>query len=239
MSLVIVQPGEKLPSLAGVAGDFADWVLAGMRTPGEIATTVYPHRGDAYPGVQDIDAVVITGSSAMVTDNAPWMVAGAGWLRQVVAAGIPVLGICFGHQWLGAALGGRVAPNPRGTEVGSVPVNLSGEAADDPLLGGMPARMLLPLSHRQSLTELPPAAIHLAYSDLEPNQAFRVGERAWGVQFHPEFSAEITRGYLDYHAATVTAAGRDPERLKAAVAENTLGGSILNRFATISGLRQG
>ncbi len=99
--------------------------------------------------------------------------------------------------------------------------------------------MMLPLSHRQSLTELPPAAIHLAYSDLEPNQAFRVGKRAWGVQFHPEFSAEITRGYLDYHAATVTAAGRDPERLKAAVAENTLGGSILNRFATISGLRQG
>ena len=239
MSLVIVQPGEKLPSLAGVAGDFADWVLAGMGVPPGTATTVYPHRGDFYPGVQDIEAVVITGSSAMVTDNAPWMRAGAGWLRQVVAAGIPMLGICFGHQWLGAALGGRVAPNPRGTEVGSVPVSLSGAVAGDPLLGEMPARMMLPLSHRQSLTDLPPGAIHLASSELEPNQAFRVGERTWGVQFPPEFSAVITRGYLDYHAETVTAAGRDPERLKAGVGENALGDRILRRFATISGIRPG
>ena len=239
MSLVIVQPGEKLPSRAGVAGDFADWVLAGMGAPREIATTIYPQRGDAYPRVQDTAAVVITGSSAMVTDNAPWMLAGADWLRQVVAAGIPVLGICFGHQWLGSALGGHVAPNPRGTEVGSVRVTLSREAADDPLLGEMPNRMMLPLSHRQSLTDLPPAAIHLASSDLEPNQAFRVGAQAWGVQFHPEFSAEITRGYLDYHAATVADAGRDPERLKAGVVENRLGDRILRRFATFSGIGAG
>lgn len=234
MGLVILQPGQKLDSLAHVPGEFADWVLVGMGLTTDQAETLYPHRQDAYP--EQADAIVITGSSAMVTDGDDWILEGSQWLKSKSEEGIPVLGICFGHQWLGEALGGKVSANPRGTEVGSVEIRLTQAAEKDPLLGELPGSFHLPVSHRQSVVELPPGAIHLASSDLELHQAFRVGDQTWGVQFHPEFSAEITRGYLDYHAETVLDAGRDPAQLKNAVSENTLGPQILRRFAEIAGL---
>lgn len=234
--LLIVQPGEKLASLESVHGDFADWVGAGMGLGEADTRVVYPHRGDEFPDATGFRAVVVTGASAMVTDDEPWMIRGAAWLAETVRAGVPALGICFGHQWLGKALGGEVADNPRGTEVGTVAVMLTPSAADDPLFSGLPATMPLHVSHRQSVTRLPPAAVHLGASVLEPNHAFRYGEHAWGVQFHPEFSAAVLRGYLDYHAARLAARGLDPAILRQSIVETGHGRQILERFAGLAGL---
>ena len=234
--LLIIQPGEKLPALAGVPGDFADWVRKGMGVPAAGARVVYPHRGDPLPDPAGFRAAVITGSSAMVTDGAPWVSRGAAWIARAVDSGLPLLGICFGHQWLGQALGGRVDDNPRGTEVGTVRVRLTEAARADPLLGGLPAHLPLHVSHRQSVINLPPAALHLAASDLEPHQAFRIGDRAWGVQFHPEFSARILKGYLDYHAPSIRARGGDLRALRDAVTDNGFGGAMLQRFGQLAGI---
>ena len=234
--VLVIQPGEKLATLAGIPGDFADWVRDGMGIAPADTLVVYPHRGDPLPEPVDFRAAVITGSSAMVTDAAPWIGHGAGWLARAAMSGLPLLGICFGHQWLGHALGGRVADNPRGTEVGTVDVQLTRAARTDPLLGGLPATMPLHVSHRQSVVALPPGTVHLAASTLEAHQAFRFGDCAWGVQFHPEFSARILKGYLDYHASSIIAHGGDPASLRDAVTHSEFGSVLLRRFAELTGI---
>ena len=237
-ALVILQPGEKLPSLAEVDGDFADWARRGMGVSRDCAHVVYPHRGDALPDPASVQAALVTGSSAMVTDRASWMENAAHWLRDVVEGGAAVLGICFGHQLLAQALGGEVSDNPRGVEVGTVEVRLQPAATGDPLFTGLPATMNLHVSHRQSVMGLPPGATALARSDLDDHQAFVVGDRAWGVQFHPEFSAPIISGYIEYHAAKGGLV-RDGSTLLAEVRDTPFGGILLRNFARVAGLAGG
>ena len=230
-ALVILQPGEKLPGLAGVAGDFADWALAGMGRPRQGVLVVRPHRGEPLP--EAAAGVVVTGSAAMVTDPDPWIAACARWLAAVVARGVPVLGICFGHQLLAVALGGVVDDNPRGIEVGTVTTRLTPEARRDPLFAPWPPTLAVQVSHRQSVLALPTGAVPLAASRRDPHHAFRYGESAWGVQFHPEFDARIVRAYLDYYRPDLAARGEDPEALATGIHEAPLASGLLARFGAL------
>ncbi|MEN8176524.1 MAG: glutamine amidotransferase [Pseudomonadota bacterium] len=234
--LLIVQPGEKLPSLSGVPGDFADWVRLGAGLAENRVRVVKPHLGEALPPADAFDAVVITGSAAMVTDNADWISTTSRWLVDTVEADKAVLGICFGHQLLAQALGGEVTYNPRGTEVGSVTVTLEGTAAQDPLFEIFPRQMDLFVSHRQIVKRLPEDATSLARSAMDDHQAFVLGRRAWGVQFHPEFSAEITRAHVAYYADTLAAEGTDPEEAARNVRESVFGDRLLRRFCKLAKL---
>jgi GMP synthase (glutamine-hydrolysing) len=171
----------------------------------------------------------------MVNDGEAWQQRTAAWLRDAVEAGVPVLGICFGHQLLAHALGGRVGPNPRGREIGTIDVTVADAAATDPLFGEMPARIELQATHLESVLELPPGAELLASSKLDPHHAFRVsGRPVWGVQFHPEFSAAVTRGYIEAKRDDMRHEGLDWERLLAGVRETPWGGEILARFGQLT-----
>ncbi len=113
--------------------------------------------------------------------------------RRAVEAGVPFLGICLGSQILAAAAGGKVYPGPR-PELGWAPISLTLEGKSDPVLGGEPT---LDVFHWHGDTfDLPPNATHLARSDAYANQAFRVGRRAYGFQFHLEFSVPIIEAVL-------------------------------------------
>jgi GMP synthase (glutamine-hydrolysing) len=150
---------------------------------------------------------------------------------DAVANATPLLGICYGHQLLAHGLGGRVAKNPRGREIGSVDVALTREATGDDLLGGGPAAFRAQTSHVESVLELPPGATLLATTGLDPNNAFRVGRSAWGVQFHPEFDADITRGYLRARRRVIMSEGLDVDRLIAGVGPAPHATAVLRRFA--------
>ncbi len=200
--LVILQPGEKLASLDGIPGGFADWVLDGLGLSPQAALRVRLDQGEALPEVERVGALVITGSSAMVTDPHPWIEPGCDWLRQVAEAGRSILGLCFGHQMLAQAFGGLVDYNPAGIEVGTTRLSLTPAGREDPLLAPLRTDPRVHVSHWQSVLRLPPGAELLASSPLDPHQAFRLGDRIWGLQFHPEFSAAVVQGYLDYHLMT-------------------------------------
>ncbi len=88
--------------------------------------------------------------------------------------------------------------------------------------------------HRQSALRLPEGAVPLAGNAFEPTQAFRVGENAWGLQFHPEFDAEIMRGYVDHLADSLRAEGSDPAALRERVAATATAAQLLGRFARIA-----
>jgi GMP synthase (glutamine-hydrolysing) len=173
----------------------------------------------------------------MVTDRAPWSEALAAWLREAVAAQIPVLGICYGHQLLAHALGGEVEYHPGGIELGTVPVRVTGHAVDDALFGGMPEVFPAQAVHRQSVRRLPPGAVLLAENEFEPHHAYRVGSAAWGVQFHPEFSPLAIASYIEHLAGPGQNSALSAAGLLAQVFPTPQAASILKRFAMVASNR--
>lgn len=229
--LLIVKTGSTLAPIRARRGDFESWITAGLGVALERVRVVSVFEGEALPPSRDCAGAVVTGSSAMVSEREPWSETTAAWLAHAVANATPLLGICYGHQLLAHGLGGRVAKNPKGREIGSVDVALVDAAAGDPLLGGPGERFRAQTSHVESVLALPPGATRLATTALDPNHAFRVGEAAWGVQFHPEFDADITRGYIAGRREAIAAEGLDPERLRADVGPSPRATAVLRRFA--------
>jgi GMP synthase (glutamine-hydrolysing) len=146
----------------------------------------------------------------------------------------PVLGICYGHQLLAHALGGEVTHHPGGVEIGTVAVSLNETAAADPLLGGLPASFPAQAVHWQSVRRLPPGAVLLAGSAHEAHHAFRIGERAWGVQFHPEFSHGALGAYLDGLGELLATEGLDAPAIAARLQATPEAASVLPRFAQLA-----
>lgn len=234
--LLIVKLGDFIPDLVTHRGDFESWISAGL---GNVRVRVVdPRRGEALPLPGEVAGVVVTGSHSMVTDREEWSEITARWLAGRVAEGVPVLGICYGHQLLAHALGGEVWPHPGGLEVGTVHVEPTPAAAADPLFGPWLAdleadRFLAPVAHRQSVRRLPAGATVLARNAFEPHHAFSVGPCAWGVQFHPEFSAQATRGYVNHLSADVRTQGVCASGLMAQVAPSPQASRLLPRFARL------
>jgi len=232
----ILKTGTTFPSILAEHGDFDQWTVNGLETGGKRCRVVNVEGGAGLPDPGDCLAVVITGSHAMVTDDLPWSLEIEKWLPGLLRAEVPLLAICYGHQLLARALGGRVGYHPRGIETGTVEIRLEPEAAGDPLFASMPVRFPANVDHSQSLIELPPGSVRLAVSPHEPCHAFRVGSCAWGVQFHPEFTATIMRLYILAQEARLRDEGHDADALLAGIRETPVAGSILKRFALIAGL---
>ncbi|MDX1457824.1 MAG: glutamine amidotransferase [Marinobacter sp.] len=230
--VVILKTGSTYPAIANAFGDFEDWFVAGLSP--ELEQTIVDVALEAPPGqAQDWDGIVVTGSPAMVSERAPWSERTASWLAQAVEQQVPVLGVCYGHQLLAHALGGQVGFHPNGRESGTFPVRLNEHGCQDPLLGQLPEQFPAQLTHLQSVLTLPPGATLLASSAFEPNQAFRVGSNAWGVQFHPEFSAPIMRAYLEVQSPSLREEGLDPDALIAGVTDTPEAASLLQRFSQL------
>jgi len=102
------------------------------------------------------------------------------------------------------------------------------------LLGGLGVKQFAAqVSHTQSALKLPEGAIRLASDGWDANQAFRVGEKAWGVQFHPEMDADIARTYIQAERGELLAQGQNPEQLLAGVRETPVAAQVLKRFADL------
>ena len=231
--LVIVKLGDTFEALRAQRGDFEHWIADGLDTHALPLLVVDPRRGDALPDPAEVSGAVVTGSHAMVSHREPWSETTAAWLAQLVARDTPVLGICYGHQLLAHALGGEAGNHPRGAEVGTVTVTLDDAAATDQLLHGLPAQFPAHAVHWQSALRLPEGAVRLAGNDHEPVHAFRAGAHAWGVQFHPEFDADVMRGYIDQLAGDLARAGTDPAALREHVVPTDAAAGLLGRFARI------
>jgi GMP synthase-like glutamine amidotransferase len=117
--------------------------------------------------------------------------------------------VCLGAQLLARAGGGRVYPGAAGPELGWAPVELSGEARSDALLAGPPDRVDVLHWHWDTF-DLPPGAVLLASSSRYPNQAFRLGPVAWGLQFHLEVDEVAVAAFLAAFGSDAAAAGTPP-----------------------------
>lgn len=228
--LLIVKTGTAIHQAAG-EGDFDDWITARMGVNGSPVVVRRVDLGERLPAPGTVAAAVVTGSSAMVTDRLDWSERTAEWLEGAVAAGIPTFGICYGHQLLAHAFGGRVGDDPAGREIGTVSVRRRPAAGGDALFGDVPEVFFAQATHEQSVVELPAGAIALADSDHPAVHAFRIGRCAWGVQFHPEFDDRVMRTYVRARAATLVNEGLDPDALLGEVRKAPVAAGLLRRFA--------
>jgi GMP synthase (glutamine-hydrolysing) len=225
--IVVLRCGDAVKEVAARRGEFASWIQAGVGDAWEHGWLEHDLRTPAPPPpASSASAFVITGSSSNVTEQAPWMVEAEPYLRGLAESGTPVLGICFGHQILAHALGGKVTKNPRGREIGTVSVT---KVAEDPLFHGLGDPFAVNATHVESVVALPPGARLLAETSLDPNAAYALGERVRCVQFHPEIDGDAMRGYIGARAHFMRAEGLDPESTLAR-AHDADGAAILRSF---------
>jgi GMP synthase-like glutamine amidotransferase len=143
-------------------------------------------KGEPLPPVAEVDLLVDLGGPMSVHDVAlhPWLAQEKNYLRQAIDAGCAILGVCLGAQLLAEVLGGQVTRSPE-REIGLFPVTLSPEGRANPVCAGLPERFTSFHWHGDTFS-IPPGAAWLASSEACRNQAFALGSRLLGLQFHLE-----------------------------------------------------
>jgi len=236
--LLIIKTGQTFPTIATRYGDFEDWIISGIAVSRENFLIISPFLSQPLPPATEISGVIITGSHAMVSDAEAWSVKTANWLRDIAATKIPLLGICYGHQLIAEALGGKVGFHPKGREIGSVKIAKTVAAKSDPLFYGLPENLTVHVAHAQSVINLPQQAELLAKNDFEPHHAFVIDNHIWGLQFHPEFTQEITKAYIHALKNTLKNENFDIPQLLSLLRPSQFGNILLKRFYAICSQNQ-
>ena len=128
-------------------------------------------------------------------DRHPWLPATRDLLSAAVDQGTPTLAVCLGHQLLVAACGGVAGRNPAGKQMGLLEVGLTDAATSERLFASVRAGGRAVQWNNDIALELPPDTVTLAETPEGVSQAIRVGEAAWGVQFHPEVDADTVAAW--------------------------------------------
>lgn len=159
------------------------------------------HKGDRLPEIFDhLDAVISLGGPMNVyeEDKYPFLKEENVFLQGILKRGIPFMGICLGGQLLAKASGSKVGRSPE-KEIGFAPVQLTPAGKKDPLFEGVTGSLDVFQWH-EDMFEVPSAGTLLASSSVCPNQAFRVGKCAYGVQFHIEITDKSIREWSDEYS---------------------------------------
>lgn len=231
--ILIIKTGNTIASLQDEGEDFEDWFIRGCGLDASRFICRAVDKGEELPAAEEVAAAIITGSPAYITDLAPWNALSAEYLRVLHDQGKPILGVCYGHQLLAWAFGGEVDFHPQGREIGTVDIVLTPTGDDDELFREMPQHFRAQASHSQFVKRLPEGAVLIAANDFDPHHAFRLGDSAWGVQFHPEFDAHIMRSYIRERKSDIAEEGLDVQDLLMDVEETPLAAKLLLRFADI------
>ncbi|MDP9498043.1 MAG: type 1 glutamine amidotransferase [Actinomycetota bacterium] len=193
-------------------GRLAEW----LPTAGLDLDVAQPWAGEPLPpDLAGHDALLVLGGPqhAYEPESMAWSGQVARLLRDAVDDRVPVLAVCLGAQLLAEATGGTVEPGQEGPELGARLVGKRDVAGADPFVWDTPMSWICVQWHGDAITELPPGAVLLASSPRYPHQAFRLGDRAWGLQFHIEPTPDMVRGWAA--DSDLLPDGADPEPLVA------------------------
>ena len=256
--LLLYITGEAPPEVAAAHGDKTSWyqrIVDAWSTAADRPVMLEPYdatTGYLPPGLtlaaaknddggRGYDGVIVTGSRSSLTAPEPWMEAGVELVRFAFARRMPLLGVCFGHQLIGAAFGGSVVKNPCGWEVSTRAVQITARGRGDAIFEGLPDVFDVNFSHRDIVDHTTLSPVNgveiLAENDKAPVQAVAAGPSVRGVQFHPEFNGAVTaaliRGQRDELASDALSRGAEhehPDTLSEGARDCPVAEGILHNF---------
>lgn len=207
--LLVLQPDRDDPPAR-----LGEW----LTTAGAVLDVVRPYEEPVPATLDGYQGLVCLGGAMGALDDAthPWLADVRGLLSHAVSRRVALLGVCLGGQLLAAATGGQVRRAPGGPDIGVKLVAKRDAAAGDPLFDDLPWTPDVLQFHEDEISFLPPSALLLASSPGCANEAFRVGDRAYGLQFHIETTPEMVLRWAEGYPEGVAGArpgALDPERL--------------------------
>lgn len=234
--VLIIRTGRAPDPIRARHGDFPHWFRLGAQLSVARLKVIDVAAGEALPAPEEVAGALITGSAAMVTERAPWSERTAGWIRDAMDVELPLFGVCYGHQLMAHALGGRVDYLPGGREIGTLPIQVSQDARHDPVASALPSSFRAHTTHEQSVLEVPRGVAVLASSARDPHHLLRYGRNAMSVQFHPEFNADVMRAYIHRKRMDMHREGFDPHHTFRQVAPTPIARRLLRHFARHHGI---
>ncbi|MDQ4040055.1 MAG: type 1 glutamine amidotransferase [Actinomycetota bacterium] len=227
------------PDACDPIGPLGDW----LRAAGLELVVRRPHADDQLPDdLHGFDGLVVLGGAQSATDApevTPWLDDVRVLLRDGLARSTPVLAICLGGQLLAQVAGGSVRTGVVGPEIGALLVGKRDAAFEDPLFAQLPITPLVIQWHHDEIDTLPPGAVLLANGVTYPHQGFRVGARAWGLQFHIETTPELVARWAAQDRAGLGRAGLKSELVLAEAGAHAhleiaqVWGAFAARFASV------
>lgn len=195
-TILIIKCGDTLPEIKANHGDFEDWIIARSGLPTNVFKIIDVARGAQLRHPSEYVAAIITGSQANVDDNLPWIAPLENWILTARYSNVPILGICFGHQLIAKAFGGKVSRNPAGMSIGIANIKVHDEGKKHFLFRQTGSNFESFVHHAYMVDSLPPLATPLASSEHDILYAFNI-DKICGIQFHPEFNSEIMKQYFE------------------------------------------
>ena len=194
-NVVIYSNGPGLPEIVKEYGHSSDWIpnIVNNNKVNFIIKKAYENDFDSDVKA---DAFILTGSKYSVYNKSPWIEELKKHVKKLIHENNYILGICFGHQILADCLGAEVVKNKLGWELGSYKINLSEKGLQSKLFNGFSRQEIVYESHQDTVTNIP-SNLDILASSKKSNQSFSYNDKIYGVQFHPEFSKEVTRKLMD------------------------------------------
>lgn len=231
--LYVLKVGETFPTTKEKLKDFDHWIVRFFKDKTIKPKVIDILKEKQLPKLESALGFIITGSHSMVTHEHPWSLQLESYIQKIAKTEIPLLGICYGHQLIAKALGGKSDFNKNGKEIGVVSIEKLLSSGGDPILEGFPKNFHAYETHYQTVVKAPKGAKVLAKNKKDSHQAVRYTTNIWGVQFHPEFDRYVMEEYIINQKEDLLKLGFDPDELISGLKSCDTSSKILTNFEKI------